>query len=635
MIKNYDENSIKVFAGLEGCRKRPSMYIGDVNSNGLHQLVFELLDNSLDEAVAGHCNKIDIFFNNDGSIKISDNGRGIPVKPHPTEKISTLDVVMTMLHSGGKFDNDENSAFLNSSGTHGVGASVVNALSEWFVVEVKRDGFLWQRKYEKGIPTDKNISKVSKVKKKDTGTTITFLPDYSIFTCKQFDKLIIQKRLQELCFLNPNVNFSFSDEKYEKNYFSKDGLVGYINYLLEFNKRKSIHKISGFNGKIDGCDVDLSFVYDDTNDSKIYTYANNIATTDGGIHQNAALDAIVKIITEKADSELKKHNINIVKSDVLEGLIMVMSVRLQNPEFYGQTKTRLNNENLRKPLGDFLQKAFDILFKKHRDIANSVIDKVISTAAAKHTNKKAKAIQRKKSLLEMDFLASKLKDCTSNDPKLCELFLVEGDSAAGGMIEARNRQYQAILPLRGKVMNVFNQSLNRVLENDEIRSIISSLGITIQNNNADISNLKYNKIILSCDADPDGGHIVCLLLTLFYKFMRKLIENGHLYICETPLFRIIHKGKSIYIKNDLVLQEYKQKHTNDKIEISRFKGLGEMNVTELRETIMNESSRILRRVLFKDKLNSSNMIETLMGKDPNKRRDFLNNYLYFNEKETE
>lgn len=625
----YNENSIKIYKNLEGIRKRPSMYIGDVNKGGYHHLVFELIDNSLDEATMGCCNKIELFFNNDGSVKITDNGRGIPVKKHPTEKISTLDVVMTMLHAGGKFD-DKDSAFKYSSGLHGVGASVVNALSEWMIVEVKRDGWKWQREYKKGIPVGKNIKKLEKVKKKDTGTTITFIPDNSIFKCNKFDEMVIQRRLRELSFLNEGIEFVlYWQDKEPERYVSKEGLSGYVNYLL--GNETPLHKTVGVKGKIENCNMSISFAYEDSSESKIHSFANNVPTIEGGVHYNAALDSLVKIIMDRSESELKKNNVSVFKSDVVEGLVMVISVQMQNPEFGGQTKTKLNNECLRKPFGEWMQSAFDTLFKKHKEISNIIIKRVVETAISRNSVKKAKSIQRKKSLLDMNCLASKLKDCTSNNPELCEVIIVEGDSAAGGMVEARDRKFQAILPLRGKVLNTLNQSLGKALENNEISSIISALGISINKNDIDISDLRYHKIIFACDADPDGSHIVCLLMTLFHKFMRKIIEDGHLYICEMPLFRVLHRGKSFYIKDNNELTKFVEKNRNEKIEISRFKGLGEMSVDELNETAMNPKTRTLRKIHIEDDIQTTEIVETLMGKDASKRKEFLDYNLQFDD----
>lgn len=629
MAKQYNENSIKVHKGLEGVRARPAMYVGDTGNSGYHHLVWEVLDNSVDEAVAGHCNKIDVYFYDNGSVKIADNGRGIPVKKHPTENISTIDVVMTMLHAGGKFGGD---GYKTSGGLHGVGASCVNALSEWFVVEVKRDGAVWRREYREGKPEGKDVKKVGECKKKDTGTSVWFSPDHTIFKCKGFDEQIIQRRLRELSFLNPGVEFVFHwMDSNPVSFLSKDGLSGYVNYLL--GTEKAIHKISGFKGTVEDCELTLSFVYEESIESKVHTFANNISTVEGGVHHNAALDALAKVVTEKAESELKKHNVSILKSDVLEGLVMVVSIRVPEPEFGGQTKTKLNNENLRKPLGEYMQGAFENIFKKYKEIRDVVVQKVVDAAVSRYAAKKAKSVQRKKSLLDMNFLASKLKDCTSNDPELCEIFLVEGDSAGGGMIEARDRQFQAVLPMRGKVLNVETQSLGRALENKEISSIISALGITVTQREVDLDELRYHKVIICADADPDGGHIICLLMTLFHKFMRKLIDQGNLYVCEMPLFRIVHKGKCHYIKDDAVLKEFKKEHKGDKIEVSRFKGLGEMSVDELQETAMNPQTRILRKVCIEDEVQTSETVKTLMGKDTAMRKEFLNRSLHFEEYE--
>lgn len=624
----YNENSIKVHKGLEGVRARPAMYIGDTATTGYHHLIWEVLDNSIDEAMAGHCNKIDLTVTDEDIITITDKGRGIPVKEHPTEKISTLDVVMTMLHAGGKFDHKNYSV---SGGLHGVGVSCVNALSEWMEVTVHRDKQVYHRRYEKGVPVGE-IEQAGPTKV--TGTTVRFKPDHSIFKHVNYDRHVITRRLRELSYLNKNVTFIFNwhDEPAE-TFFSNEGLSGYVKHLLASDVCL-LPRIVSFRGKVEDAEIEIAFAYIDSGDSRVHSFANNIPTVEGGVHYNATLNSLVKVVAEKADAKLKKHNVSVMKADVLEGIVLVVSIRLPEPEFGGQTKTRLNNDGLRKPLGEWLQKAFGKLFEKYEDVGEAVVNRVVQTAISRNAAKKAKQISRKKSLLDMGGLASKLKDCSCNDPTLSELFLVEGNSAAGGMVEGRNREYQAILPLRGKVLNTHSQTLGKIVENKEIATIISALGITVTNRDVDISELRYHKIIIACDADSDGGHISCLLLTMFHKFMRKLIDQGYIYVCEMPLYRVVYKGRGEYLRSDMELDAFKEKHGGEKYEISRFKGLGEMSVEELRETALDPTTRVLRKIHIDDHVETEKFVEIVMGKDSGKRREFLLDSLHFDDMET-
>lgn len=622
----YDESSIKVLKGLDGVRKRPSMYIGDTGNTGFHHLVWEILDNSVDEAVSGYCKNIILTFYNDGSVCIVDDGRGIPVKEHPTEKIPTVDVVLTMLHAGGKFDQE---AFKNSGGLHGVGAAVVNALSYEMDVIIWRNGHEWFRKYIDAEPTSKELLDKGVCKNK-TGTKIKFKPNLDIFKRCEFDKSIIQRRLRELSYLNAGVKFVL---KWEKDgtvdtYYSEDGLIGYVNYLTK--KRKLLHNpVRFYSNDIEGTEVDLVFVYDDKYDSQIHSFANNISTHEGGVHYNAALDSISKSIEDHAIQHLKKLNLGVNKTDVMEGLTLVISVRIAEPKFGGQTKTKLNNSEIRWPLGNWILKQMNNVLDKNKEFANVIVSKIIEAIKARDASRKVKSLQRKKSVVEMSVLTGKLKDCSSKKSDLCELFIVEGDSAGGTACNARNRQYQAILPLRGKPLNVNDKTFNSCLSNKEIASIISALGINVTPNNVNIDDLRYNKVIIMSDADPDGGHISCLLITLFYKFMRKIIEDGHLYICDLPLYRVQWKGKSKYLKDDLELEDFKNDNKNVKIEVSRFKGLGEMSIEELEETAMNPKTRILRKICIEDDNEASEIIDNLMGNNVGFRKEFLTKALKF------
>jgi len=628
MTAKYDESSIKVLKGLEGVRKRPAMYVGDTSTSGFHHLVWEIVDNAIDEAVAGFCKNIAIKFTVDGRVQVVDDGRGIPVKNHPTEKIPTVDVVLTMLHSGGKFGGAD-TRYRTSGGLHGVGAAVVNALSEHMMVTIKRDGKIYVREYERAKPTKKDVDVVGSCPKRETGTEVIFKPDKTIFSRCEFDKEVIQRRLRELAFLNAGLRIKlFWFDGTEEEFCSADGLNGYVKYLTRDSKL--IHEpIRIQSTDVEGCEVDVAFVYDDQFESQIHSFANNIATHEGGVHYNAALDALCKAIEDHASSELKRLKLKVNKSDVVEGLTLIVSVRVEEPQFGGQTKTKLNNEDLRWPFGEWIQKQITKQFKKDKRFADTVVVKIIDAIKTRDAARKARDIQRKKSVVSV--LTGKLKNCTSKDPTLCELFIVEGDSAGGTAVDARNRQFQAILPLRGKPLNVYSRPLGRCLTNKEISTLIAALNVTVTPRDVLIDDLRYHKVILLADADPDGGHITCLLMTMFHKFMRKLIEAGHLYVCDLPLFRVTCRGKSQYIKDAAALDEFKTEHKDARIEVSRFKGLGEMSVDELEETAMNPNTRVLRQVQIEDQIQAREVIDRLMGEDIQARKDFLAKALKFDD----
>jgi len=632
-MADYDASSIRVLKGLAGVRKRPAMYIGDTGKSGYHHLVWEILDNSIDEAVAGFCKNIAIKFADDGRVQINDDGRGIPVEKHPTEKIPTVDVVLTMLHAGGKFGGTD-TKYRTSGGLHGVGAAVVNALSERMTVTIKRDGKIYLREYEQAKPTKKEVDVVGKCGKRETGTEIIFKPDKSIFKRCEFDKEIIQRRLRELAFLNAGLRIKlfWALDGTEEEFCSSDGLVGYVNYLTK--SKELIHgPVRMHSGDIEGSELDIAFVYDKKYDSQIHSFANNIATHEGGVHYNASLDALCKAVEDYAAPQIKKLRLRINKSDVMEGLTMIVSVRIEDPQFGGQTKTKLGNDDLRRPLGEWIQGKVLKLLKKHRQHGDAIVSKIIDAVKVRDAARKAKEVQRKKSVMEMSALTGKLKDCTSKDPELCELFLVEGDSAEGPTVQARDRQFQAVLPLRGKPLNIHGKPLGRCLGNKEIASIVSALGVTITKREVLIDDLRYHKIILLADADPDGGHITCLLMTMFHEFMRKLIEAGHLYVCEMPLYRVRYKGKGSYIKDAAALDEFKSEHPGEKIEVSRFKGLGEMRVEDLEETATNPNTRVLRQVKIEDQVQAHEIVDCLMGSDVQARKLFLKKSLRFEDDE--
>ena len=635
----YNEHSIKVYAGLSGVQKRPSMYIGDTGVDGFNHLVVEMLDNSVDEAVAGHCKHITVSFHADGSVTVEDDGRGIPVKKHPTEKIPTVDVVMTMLHAGGKFGGPD-SAFKVSGGLHGVGAAVVNALSEWVNVRVRRGGSEYLRRYEDGKPTCARLKVVRKgLGKRTTGTTVTFKPNLKYFRNVSFSKPAIVRRMRELAYLNAGLELTLVwnvDDIDETQTFKSDGgLVEYVQYLVD-GKTPLHDPMHLHNADVAGCAVDVAFIYDTAFDSSVHSFCNNIRTSEGGVHENAALDALTKVVTTVAQSSglMRKlgDNFQPNKSDIKEGLTLVVSVMVSEPQFGGQTKTKLGNTELRGPLGGWMQKAFEQALKSNREVAKALSSKVIDAMKARDIARKAKALSRKKASIETLTLPGKLADCSSRNPELCELYIVEGDSAGGTAKQARDKAFQAVLPLKGKVLNTHRASFSKALANVEIGTLISALGVRVTPREAYLDDLRYHKVIICTDADPDGGHITCLLLTLFHTCMKSIIEEGHLYICELPLYRVTYRSKTYYIKNDDELAEFRKAYPG-KLELSRFKGLGEMNDDQLEETAMAPASRQLRLVLIEDAVEAMRMLDCLMGSEVTERKKFLLDALKFTDEE--
>ena len=634
-LSKYDPSDIKVLKGLEGVRKRPAMYIGDTDQGGFHHLLYEVVDNSLDEAVAGFCDKMRVAVSRDGVVTVEDNGRGIPVKNHPVEKVPTVDVVMTILHAGGKFGGSD-SKYRTSGGLHGVGVSVVNALSEWLEVTVKRHGKKWHRRYECGIPTKKKLDVVdSGLSRKETGTCVRFVPDGEIFKGNvEFSRGTVVRRLRELAFLNPGLEITLDwedDEGEESEVFeSTGGLVEYVRYLA--NGKTLLHSPVSMESKdVVGCEAELAFVYDSAYEGAVVSFANNINTAEGGVHQEAALYSLCQAITGVAESKgmLKGLDFTPNKSDIAEGLTMVVSVRVPEPQFGGQTKTRLTNADLRVAFGEWMQKSMERALASDKALALEIASKIVDAMKSRDAAKKAKNLSRRKSVLASLTLPGKLADCTSKDPQLCELAIVEGNSAGGSAIEARDRQFQAVLPLRGKILNVTRTTLNKALENKELGTLISALGVTVTPREVLLDDLRYHKVVLMADADPDGSHIICLLLAFFYKHMRRLIEEGHLYVCDLPLYRVTLRGKSQYLKDDKALEDFRRQYKGQKIEVSRFKGLGEMDADELAETAMNPKTRRIKRVHIEDEREASRMLECLMGGDIAGRKQFLSKALRF------
>ena len=550
-MKQYTAEDIKVLKGLEAVRKRPAMYIGGTSVEGLHHLVYEVVDNSIDEAMAGFCDTINVYINEDNSITVEDNGRGIPVDIHPEEKIPAVTLVLTTLHAGGKFDSKN---YKVSGGLHGVGISVVNALSESLTVEVKRDGRIFRQEFERGIPKTE-LEVIGETK--ETGTIITFLPDKEIFETTEFSYEILSKRLRELAFLNKGVRISLIDRRTDKSetfHYTK-GIVEFVGYLSK-TKNKLFDEPVYFNIQDNAVNIELAFVYTDSYSSNILTFANSINTIEGGVHLSAFKSVLTKTINRYVKgSGLVKNGIVFSGDDVREGIVAVLSVRLPNPQFEGQTKTKLVNTEIQNIIQTKLYEKLNEYFDEHPAVARVIIEKVLKAYNAREAARKAKELVRRKTVFESKGLPGKLADCQEKDPSKAELFLVEGDSAGGSAKQARNRVYQAILPLKGKILNTERSNLKKILESEEIRNIITALGTGI-NESFNIDDLRYHKIIIMTDADVDGSHIQTLILTLFFRYFRELIERGYVYIAQPPLYRCKIGKKEFYVKDEKQMKEF-------------------------------------------------------------------------------
>ncbi|MDD2702991.1 MAG: DNA topoisomerase (ATP-hydrolyzing) subunit B [Candidatus Omnitrophica bacterium] len=542
--KAYDATTIQVLEGIEAVRRRPAMYIGDTYQRGLHHLVYEVVDNSVDEALGGHCDKIEVVVHADNSVSVADNGRGIPVDIHKTEKKPAVEVVLTTLHAGGKFDHE---AYKVSGGLHGVGVSVVNALSEWLEVEVKRDGKIYHQRYERG----RTASKLAIIgKTKSTGTKVTFKTDKTIFKSIDYSYDILSNRLRELAFLNKGLEVGLKDERSDKEAVFKfsGGIVSFAEYL---NKNKTpLHKIIYFEKEKEGVKLEVALQYTDGYAENLYSFANNINTLEGGTHLSGFKSALTRAINQYAKSKnLLKDDLSIAGEDAREGLTAVISVKIPNPQFEGQTKTKLGNSEVEGLTASAVFDAIGSFFEENPSIANKVVDKVILSSRAREAARKARELTRRKGALESGGLPGKLADCSERDPVLCEMYIVEGDSAGGSAKQGRDRRFQAILPIKGKILNVEKSRLDKILSNDEIRTIITALGTGV-GEEFDITKLRYHKIVLMADADVDGSHIRTLLLTLFYRQMQKLVEEGYVYIAQPPLYKIKRGSREEYIQTE-------------------------------------------------------------------------------------
>ncbi len=619
MSNEYNASQIQVLEGLEAVRKRPGMYIGSTSSRGLHHLVYEIVDNSIDEALAGYCDKIEVIIHKDNSVTVTDNGRGIPVEKHPQMDKPALEVVLTVLHAGGKFGGE---GYKVSGGLHGVGASVVNALSQWLEVKVKRDGKIHHQRYERGKPvTELKVIGTTEC----TGTSITFLPDSAIFEETEFDLDILTHRLRELSFLNKGIKIILKDERInEKLVFQHDGgIVDFVKYL---NKNKdTLHpKPIYIASEKEGIEVEAALQYNDGYMENIYSFANNIHTTEGGTHESGFKSALTRVINDYARKYnlLKDGNANLTGEDIREGLTAIISVKIREPQFEGQTKTKLGNSEVRGITEGIVNEGLSTFLEENPSVGRKIIEKAINAARAREAARKARELTRRKNALENTALPGKLADCSTKDPAMSELYLVEGDSAGGSAKQGRDRRFQAILPLRGKIINVEKARLDKILANEEIRSMITALGTGV-GEDFDLEKARYHKIIIMTDADVDGSHIRTLLLTFFYRYMRPMVESGYVYIAQPPLYKVKKGKEEIYLYSDKELEKVTSKMGKNNYTIQRYKGLGEMNPEQLWETTMNPEKRTILQVSLEDAMAADEIFTILMGDKVEPRRDFI------------
>ena len=624
--EHYDVSDIQVLEGLEAVRKRPGMYIGTTDVKGLHHLVWEIVDNSIDEALAGFCDAIEIVINKGNSITVKDNGRGIPVGVHPKTGLSTVETVYTVLHAGGKFGGG---GYKVSGGLHGVGASVVNALSSWTIVTVYHDGKIYEAKFKDGGHIDQKLTVIGDCDPNRTGTTVTFKPDVDIFDTDIFDYDTLKTRTRELAFLNKGLKITLRDDRDDEDttgetFHYEGGISEYVKYLNK-NKTPIQNDIIHLEGEDEGVFFEVAMQYNTGYTSNIYSFVNNINTHDGGTHEEGVRRALTRVLNSYARKTgmLKDKDDPLSGDDVKEGLTMIVSCKHPNPQFEGQTKGRLGNSEVRKLADKVFSEGFERYLLENPEEAKIIVEKNMTAARARVAAKKARELTRRKSDLDVINFGGKLVDCKDKDPAKCEIFLVEGDSAGGSAIKGRDSMTQAILPLRGKILNVEKARLDRALSNEEIRTIITAFGTGI-GQEFDLKKLRYHKIIIMTDADVDGSHIRVLLLTLFYRFFRPIIEAGHVYAAQPPLFCIKH-GKTIkYVLNEEERDNYLASlNPNTKYEITRMKGLGEMDAEELNETTMDINKRVLRKITLDDVMEADEAFSKLMGEEVAPRRKFI------------
>jgi DNA gyrase subunit B len=641
-INDYSAKSINVLKGLEAVRKRPAMYIGDVSTRGLHHLINEVVDNSIDEALAGFNDRVIVTLRKDGSVSVEDRGRGIPVDIHPIEKRSALEVVMTVLHAGGKFDKN---SYKVSGGLHGVGVSVVNALSEWMTAEVRRDNKIYFQEYHRGVPVDK-VKQTGTYKGDQTGTTITFKPDSEIFKTTKFNFETVAERLRELAYLNKEVTMILKDEAdgQEETYRFKGGLIDFVKYLDE--QRTPLHKPVYIEGEKENTPVEIAFEYSDSYSENIHTYVNNINTIEGGTHLVGFRTALTRTFNNYAykNGLIKENNkITLSGDDFREGLTAVISVKVMEPQFEGQTKTKLGNSEVKSIVETIVGEKLSEYLEENPSVGKKVIEKCMRAAEAREAARKARDLVRRKNALDSMHLPGKLADCSINDPEHCEIYIVEGDSAGGSAKQGRDRRFQAILPIKGKILNVEKAKLNKILENQEIQAMIAALGAGI-GEEFNPEKTRYGKIILMTDADVDGSHIRTLLLTFFYRHMKDLITSGKVYIAQPPLYKVKKGKEELYAfddeERDRILKQFKkdikakEKGNGEETDvdaegqpkgvvISRYKGLGEMNPEQLWSTTMNPETRTVLQVNVESAAAADKIFETLMGDAVEPRREFI------------
>ena len=629
----YDATTIQVLRGLEPVRRRPAMYIGDVSNRGLHHLVYEVVDNSIDEAVAGFCTAIKVEIGTDNSITVTDNGRGIPTGQHPTQKKSALEVVMTMLHAGGKFDH---SSYKVSGGLHGVGVSVVNALSEWCWVEVCRNGEVFRQEYKRGKAQEK-VKIIGK--RKQPGTKTCFYPDNTIFNDVNFKFGTLVARMRELAFLNSGLKISLIDHRKDgkqQEFLYKGGLSSFVAYINE-NKTPLFHKPIYFHKEKDGVDVEIAIQYNDSYNENLFSYVNNINTIEGGTHLTGFRTALTRTINnyliknnllkngkggKGKNGKNGKNRISVIGDDSREGLAAIISVKVPEPQFEGQTKTKLGNSEVRGIVESITNEYLASHFEETPRDAKKIAEKIISAARSREAARKAKELTRRKTALDHAALPGKLADCSLTDPSMCEIYIVEGDSAGGSAKQGRDRRSQAILPLRGKILNVEKARLDRVLSNEEIRTMITALGCGIRED-FNIEGLRYHKVIIMTDADIDGAHIRTLILTFLFRHMKELIEHGNIYIAQPPLYKVYKAKKEYYAYNDEERDRFIKQLGGDGVSIQRYKGLGEMNPEQLWKTTMDPETRTLLSVSLEDATEADHLFSVLMGDVVEPRREFI------------
>ncbi len=631
---DYSADNIQILEGLEAVRKRPAMYIGDVGVKGLHHLVYEVVDNSIDEALAGYCDTIEVTINEGDSVTVKDNGRGIPTAMHTKEKRSALEVVMTVLHAGGKFDKD---TYKVSGGLHGVGVSCVNALSTYFRAEVHREGKIFEQEYSIGKPQ----FSVREIGVSDiTGTFVTFQPDASIFEVTEYNYDILAARMRELAFLNKGIKITLTDLRdIDENgkpksdlFFSEGGLQEFATYL-DRNREKLIDQVIYFEGEKEGIPVEVALTYNTSYTENIQAYVNNINTHEGGTHLSGFRRGLTNTLKKYAETSglLAKEKVEIEGDDFREGLTAVLSVKVAEPQFEGQTKTKLGNREVTAPVSQAVSEMLADYLEEHPNEAKQIVYKVILAAKARTAARKAREMVQRKSVMSGSGLPGKLADCSSKDPAICELFLVEGDSAGGTAKQGRDRNFQAIMPLRGKILNVEKAMQHKIFENEEIKNIYTALGVRIgteeDSKALNMEKLRYHKLVIMCDADVDGSHIETLILTFFFRYMKEMIENGYIYIATPPLYQVRKGTKAQYAwtddQRDILIQQMKGSGAETSVTVQRYKGLGEMNAEQLWETTMNPEGRTLRQITIENAAEADQVFSMLMGDDVPPRREFI------------